>query len=120
VPGQADFGVVHPDPQRACAARGEDAPQIRQAIRLRVAEIRLSDDLSIPPKAYQIKIHGTMVASEELRIGDVLVITGDGPRPDMPCDEAREPAFGMKAVRPEMFVNDQARGLRRSTTCRCC
>jgi hypothetical protein len=63
-----------------------------------VPEIRLSDDLSIPPKAYQIKIHGTMVASEELRIGDVLVITGDGPRPDMPCDDAREPAFGMKAV----------------------
>ncbi|TMJ73513.1 MAG: EscV/YscV/HrcV family type III secretion system export apparatus protein, partial [Alphaproteobacteria bacterium] len=62
-----------------------------------VPEIRLSDDLSIPPKAYQIKIHGTMVASEELRIGDVLVITGDGPRPDMPCDDAREPAFGMKA-----------------------
>ena len=28
----------------------------------------------------------------------VLVITGDGPRPDVPCDEAREPAFGMKAV----------------------
>src|SRR5436190_9138 len=72
-----------------------------------VPEIRLSDDLSIPPKAYQIKIHGTMVASEELRIGDVLVITGDGPRPDMPCDEAREPAFGMKAVWvSEMFASE--------------
>jgi flagellar biosynthesis protein FlhA len=72
-----------------------------------VPEIRLSDDLSIPPKAYQIKIHGTMVASEELRIGDVLVITGDGPRPDMPCDDAREPAFGMKAVWvSEMFASE--------------
>jgi flagellar biosynthesis protein FlhA len=71
-----------------------------------VPEIRLADDLSIPPKSYQIKIHGTAVASEELHIGDVLVIVGDGPRPDVPGDEAREPAFGMKALWvPEMFSN---------------
>ncbi len=71
-----------------------------------VPEIKLTDDLSIPPKTYQIKIHGTVVASEELRIGDVLVVTGDGPRPDVPGDEAREPAFGMKALWvPEMFAN---------------
>jgi flagellar biosynthesis protein FlhA len=71
-----------------------------------VPEIRLTDDLSIPPKSYQIKMHGTMVASEELRIGDLLVIVGDGPRPDVPGDEAREPAFGMKALWvPEMFLS---------------
>ncbi|MFH4238554.1 FHIPEP family type III secretion protein, partial [Acinetobacter baumannii] len=29
-----------------------------------VPEIRLTDDLSIPPKSYQIKIHGTVVATE--------------------------------------------------------
>ena len=58
-----------------------------------VPEIKLSDDLGIPPKTYQIKIHGTIVTSEELRIGDVLVVTGDGPRPDVPGDETREPAF---------------------------
>jgi len=63
-----------------------------------VPEIKLSDDLGIPPKTYQIKIHGTIVASEELRIGDVLVVVGDGPRPDVPGDETREPAFGMKAM----------------------
>jgi flagellar biosynthesis protein FlhA len=63
-----------------------------------VPDIKLTDDLSIPPKTYQIKIHGTVVASEELRIGDILVITGEGPRPDVPGDEAREPAFGMKAL----------------------
>jgi flagellar biosynthesis protein FlhA len=75
-----------------------------------VPEIKLSDDLSVPPKAYQIKIHGTMVAAEELRIGDVLVITGDGPRPDVPADEAREPAFGMKAVWvAEMFADEVKR-----------
>ena len=70
-----------------------------------VPEIKLSDDLAIAPKSYQIRIHGTVVASEELRIGDVLVIVGDGPRPDLPGDEAREPAFGMKAVWvPETFL----------------
>jgi flagellar biosynthesis protein FlhA len=75
-----------------------------------VPEIKLSDDLAIPPKSYQIKIHGTAVASEELRIGDVLVIVGDGPRPDLPGDEAREPAFGMKAVWiPESFMNNAKR-----------
>jgi flagellar biosynthesis protein FlhA len=75
-----------------------------------VPEIKLSDDLSIPPKTYQIKIHGTMVTSEELRVGDMLVITGDGPRPDVPCDEGREPAFGMKAVWvAEMFAEEVKR-----------
>lgn len=63
-----------------------------------VPEIKLTDDLAIPPKSYQIKIHGTVVAGEELRIGDILVVTGDGARPDVPGDEAREPAFGMKAL----------------------
>ncbi|HML43032.1 MULTISPECIES: flagellar biosynthesis protein FlhA [Hyphomicrobium] len=71
-----------------------------------VPEIRISDDIAISSKTYQIKIHGTVVASEELRIGDVLVITGDGPVPDVPGDEAREPAFGMKALWvSEMFAN---------------
>jgi flagellar biosynthesis protein FlhA len=71
-----------------------------------VPEIRIADDLAIPAKTYQIKIHGTVVAAEELRIGDVLVITGDGPVPDVPGDEAREPAFGMKALWvSEMFAN---------------
>ncbi len=69
-----------------------------------VPEIKLSDDLTLPPKTYQIKIHGTVTASEALRIGDLLVIIGEGPRPDVPCDEVREPAFGMKAVWvPEIF-----------------
>ena len=70
-----------------------------------VPEIKLTDDLAIPPQTYQIKIHGTVAASETLRIGDVLVITGDGPKPDVPGEEAREPAFGMKAMWvPEMFA----------------
>jgi flagellar biosynthesis protein FlhA len=75
-----------------------------------VPEIKVSDDLRLQPKSYQIKMHGTVVASGELRIGDVLVVTGDGPGPDIPGDETREPAFGMKAVWvSEMFVNNVKR-----------
>ena len=75
-----------------------------------VPDIKLTDDLALPPKSYHIKIHGTVVASEELRIGDVLVVTGDGPRPDVPGDEAREPAFGMKAIWvSEVFANNVKR-----------
>ncbi len=71
-----------------------------------VPEIKLTDDLSIEPKTYQVKMHGTVVASGELRIGDTLIIIGDGPKPSVPGDETREPAFGMKAIWvPEMFAN---------------
>ena len=63
-----------------------------------IPNIKLTDDLSIAPKSYQIKIHGTVVATQELRIGELLVIIGDGPRPTVPCEDVREPAFGMAAV----------------------
>src|SRR5919107_1729079 len=65
-------------------------------------DVKLSDSLMIPPKSYQIKIHGTVVATQEIRPGDLLVVLGDGPIPDVPGDEVREPAFGMKA----MWVSD--------------
>ena len=75
-----------------------------------VPEIKLSDSLIIQPKTYQIKIHGTVVASQELRMGEFLVITGDGRKPDVPGDEVREPAFGMKAVWiSEAFTNQVSR-----------
>ena len=62
-----------------------------------VPDIKVSDNLALPPKSYQILIHGTVAASQELRPGEMLVVVGDGPRPDVPSDEVREPAFGMKA-----------------------
>ena len=75
-----------------------------------VPEIRLSDDIKAPPKTYQIKIHGTAVATQELRVKDCLVIIGDGPRPNLPGDEVREPAFGMRAIAiPEAFIKDAKR-----------
>lgn len=63
-----------------------------------VPEIKVSDDISISDKAYHIRIHGTTVASNMLRVGEVLVITGGGRKPSAPGDEVREPAFGMPTV----------------------
>ncbi len=75
-----------------------------------VPDIKLSDTLSIPAKLYQVKVHGTIIAAHELRPGDHLVVVGDGRKPDLPGDEVREPAFGMKAMWiPEAFANDLKR-----------
>ena len=63
-----------------------------------VPVIKLSDNLTIPPRSYQIRIHGAVVASAQVPVGDLLIVIGDGPMPDLPGDEAREPAFGMKAL----------------------
>src|SRR5690606_26540402 len=49
-----------------------------------VPDIRLADSLALAQKSYQIKIHGTVVAEQELRVGQLLVITGDGNYPDLP------------------------------------
>ena len=73
-------------------------------------EIHLTDDIKAPPKTYEIRIHGAPVAAHELRVRDWLVIYGDGPKPNLPGDEVREPAFGIKALAiPEAFVKDARR-----------
>jgi flagellar biosynthesis protein FlhA len=75
-----------------------------------VPEIKVTDDIAIPDKSYQIRIHGTTVAANTLRVGEVLVITGKGRRPSVPGDDVREPAFGMPAVSVlEHFVEDLRR-----------
>jgi flagellar biosynthesis protein FlhA len=63
-----------------------------------VPEILLVDDFTLQPRSYQIRMHGAVIATHELPIGDVLVIIGDGPRPSIPGVETREPAFGLPAL----------------------
>ncbi len=75
-----------------------------------VPEIKVTDDIAIPDKSYQIRIHRTTVAASTLRVGEVLVITGKRHKPSVPGDEVREPAFGMPAVSVlEHFVEDLKR-----------
>jgi flagellar biosynthesis protein FlhA len=72
-----------------------------------IPEIKLTDDLSIGPKSYRIKIYGTVVAHHELRIGESLVLFDGDRKPDVPGDETIEPAFGMKAMWvPETFIDE--------------
>ncbi len=63
-----------------------------------VPDIKVSEALNVPSKSYQIRMHGTVVATFEMRLGELLVVVGEGPCPDVPGDEVREPAFGMKAL----------------------
>jgi flagellar biosynthesis protein FlhA len=63
-----------------------------------IPEIKLTDNLSIAPKSYQIRIHDTRVAQGELRLGEVMVLVDKDGKPDVPGDEVIEPAFGMKAL----------------------
>lgn len=63
-----------------------------------IPEIKLTDNLSIDPKSYQIRIHDTRVAHGELRLGEVMVLVDKDGNPDVPGEEVIEPAFGMKAL----------------------
>lgn len=75
-----------------------------------VPEIKVIDDMAIADKSYQIRIHGTTIASNMLRVGEVLVVTGSGRKPTVPGDDIREPAFGMPAVSVlEAFTEDLKR-----------
>ena len=75
-----------------------------------VPEIKVSDDITIPDKAYHVRIHGTTIASNTVRVGEVLVVTGGGRRTSVPGDDIREPAFGMPAVSIlETFTEDLKR-----------
>lgn len=75
-----------------------------------VPEVRLTDDYSIPPKSYRIKIHGTVVTEYQMRVGELLVLVGNNRMPDIPGEEVKEPAFGMRAFSvPEMFADDLKR-----------
>ncbi|MDQ2704342.1 MAG: flagellar biosynthesis protein FlhA [Pseudomonadota bacterium] len=75
-----------------------------------VPEVKLTDDFGIPSKSYQIKVHGTVVAEHAMRVGEIMVLLGNRDAPDIPGEEVREPAFGMRAWSvPEMFSEDLKR-----------
>ncbi|AQS40927.1 MAG: Flagellar biosynthesis protein FlhA [Candidatus Tokpelaia hoelldobleri] len=62
-----------------------------------IPEIEVANDARTAQKSYRIKLHGAVVASYEMRIGDVLVMPSSQPIPNLPGEEVREPAFGMRA-----------------------
>jgi flagellar biosynthesis protein FlhA len=74
-----------------------------------IPEIKLTDNLSIDPKGYQIRIHDTRVAHGELRLGELLVLADKDRKLDVPGDEVVEPAFGMKAMWVAEAFGDEAK-----------
>ncbi|MFZ1773784.1 MAG: FHIPEP family type III secretion protein, partial [Rhizobiaceae bacterium] len=75
-----------------------------------VPEVKVSEDFQVPAKSYVIKIHGTAIATYELRIDEVLALIGNGPIPDLPGEIVKEPAFGMRALSvPKGFAEDMRR-----------
>ncbi len=63
-----------------------------------IPEIKLSDDILLNTKAYQIRLHGAFVATQELRLGQRLIILGHRAPPDLPGEETTDPAFGVPAL----------------------
>ncbi len=86
-------------------ARRQDAAQVRTPVRLRRSRDQAHRrHQGAAPRPIRSSIHGTVVATQELRTHEFLVIVGDGRRPNVPGDEVREPAFGMKAMSiPEAY-----------------
>ncbi|MDH2312890.1 flagellar biosynthesis protein FlhA [Methylobacterium brachiatum] len=75
-----------------------------------VPDIKLVESATVPSKTYEIAIHGTVIASQQVRPGEVLIVVGDGPMPSLIGEEVHEPAFGMKAVWvPEAYAQEARR-----------
>ncbi len=76
-----------------------------------IPEIKLTDDLNIGPKRYHIKIHGAIVSSNELRLGQQLIIVGNEKMPELPGEEVVDPAFGVRAMWIPDALTEEARRL---------
>lgn len=61
-------------------------------------DIRLTDSLNLDPKAYEIHIHGALVANYELKLRRHLIIYGSGSYPQLNGIQTLDPAFGMNAL----------------------
>lgn len=72
-----------------------------------IPEIKISDDLSIGARDYQIKVFGTSVASNTASLTDVIVIANEDTPPPFPYDDVIEPAFNTKAWQiPDIYNSE--------------
>ena len=72
-----------------------------------VPDVRVTDSLTLDPKSYQIKIHGTIVAQQQLKVGELLVMPSSDANLPVPAEETREPAFGMPAFWVPLAYRDE-------------
>ena len=72
-----------------------------------VPEVQITDDFALDPKSYQIKVHGTVVAEYQIRLGELMVFGDHDQLKNIPQSPVKEPAYGLDAVSvPDSFVDD--------------
>lgn len=76
-----------------------------------IPDIKLTDEIALATKTYEIRIHGTVVAKGELRLGEQMIVLGHDAQCDLPGHEGFDPAFGMKALWISDGLSEEARRL---------
>ncbi len=72
-----------------------------------IPEIKVTDDFSIEPKGYKIKIFGAVLAGESVSMTDILVLSNGRQEPSLPYEDVIEPVFGAKAWRlPDIYKHE--------------
>lgn len=72
-----------------------------------VPEVQITDDFALDPKSYQIKVHGTVVAEYQIRLGELMVFGDHEQLKNIPQSPVKEPAYGLDAVSvPDSFADD--------------
>lgn len=59
--------------------------------------VRVTDRRSLPEGTYEIKVHGTPVARNTIRINRFLALVPDDEHPDIPGEKVKEPVYGAAA-----------------------
>jgi flagellar biosynthesis protein FlhA len=62
-----------------------------------VPNVRFSDDVSLTPRSYEIRVFGATVAAATLQPGRTLAIHAGGELKSLPGDETRDPTYGLPA-----------------------
>lgn len=62
-----------------------------------IPEIRLTDNLSLPPGAYVVRIQGVEMARADLRVGKAMILLNDGDAGAPPGEDVSEPVYGAPA-----------------------
>ena len=70
---------------------------VAQTFGLLLPEIRLTDNVALPPGTYVIRIHGVEQVRDSLRPGRVLALLSGPVLDDMPGEDVKEPVYGAPA-----------------------
>ncbi len=80
--------------------------QVAQDLGLVVPPIRIRDDMSLRPEAYQIRIRGNMAGKGEIRPGWLLALTGEDNEHGLKGLDTKDPTFGL----PALWIREAHRG----------